>query len=125
LDEFVIMPDHARGIVIIGEGKEKRDLFVGTHGRASLQRRPRSLSSFVAGYNLLSQSGSTSFVARWRSLFGNGGFTTISSATRPTSTGFVRIWPTVPCNGQSLKRTRIMLVGKDAHLCVPTEVSHN
>jgi REP element-mobilizing transposase RayT len=51
LDEFVVMPNHMHGIVIISD-------VVGAHGRAPLQkneikrfyRRPRSLSSFIAGF---------------------------------------------------------------------------
>jgi putative transposase len=57
LDEFVVMPNHLHGIIIINNP-------VGTHGRASLhetnsngvevggplQRKPRSLGAFVAGF---------------------------------------------------------------------------
>jgi Transposase and inactivated derivatives len=49
LDEWIIMPNHVHGIVIITN--------VGAHGRAPLQhdntvlhRKPRSLSSFIAGF---------------------------------------------------------------------------
>ena len=59
LDEFVVMPNHLHGIVIIRESTVKPETqahgHVETHGRASLQRRglhrrPKSISSFVAGY---------------------------------------------------------------------------
>ena len=56
IDEFVIMPNHVHGIVIICD-------IVGAHGRAPLRRaplqndphqpthrKPRSLGSFIAGY---------------------------------------------------------------------------
>jgi REP element-mobilizing transposase RayT len=55
-DQWVIMPNHLHGIVLINPthpvGAHNR---VGAHGRAPLQmgvayRRPRSLSSFVAGF---------------------------------------------------------------------------
>jgi len=46
-DAFIIMPNHIHGIVIL----EKDDiLHVETHGRASLHRSPKSISSFVAGF---------------------------------------------------------------------------
>jgi len=50
-DEFVIMPNHIHGIVIIN--KPHIDIPVETHDRASLQpthRMPKSISSFVAGF---------------------------------------------------------------------------
>lgn len=47
LDDYVIMPNHLHGIVIINDTKR---VPVGTHGRASLHRAPRSLGSFVAGF---------------------------------------------------------------------------
>ena len=50
LDYFIIMPNHIHGIVIINDANNNPDVFVGTHGRASLQRKPRSLGSFVAGF---------------------------------------------------------------------------
>lgn len=66
MDAFVIMPNHVHGIVIIAPPEAPRpitphgyDIRVGTHGRASPQRRveagrplrpPRSLESFVAGF---------------------------------------------------------------------------
>ncbi len=54
LDEFVVMPNHLHGIVIIA-----RDSFVhsgpqsppaGAHSRAPLHRPPRSLGSFISGF---------------------------------------------------------------------------
>jgi putative transposase len=51
LDEYMVMPNHFHGIVIItDEHKHQNKTLVGTHGRASLQRTPRSLSSLVAGF---------------------------------------------------------------------------
>ncbi len=73
LDEFVMMPNHLHAIVIIDKSKvtnmliETDVLHVETHGRASLRveqsnqllqndlqtgfcRKPKSLSSFIAGY---------------------------------------------------------------------------
>jgi len=50
LDEFIVMPNHLHGTIIINETMRNESRFVGTHSRASLQRRPRSLSSLVAGY---------------------------------------------------------------------------
>ncbi|MGR3218205.1 MAG: transposase [Candidatus Anammoxibacter sp.] len=61
LDEFVVMPNHLHGIVIINNDNEKNiglggsgdsgdSDIVETHGRASLRRRPKSISSFAAGY---------------------------------------------------------------------------
>ncbi len=48
LDEFIVMPNHFHGIVII----EKCDVncAVGAHGRAPLHRSPRSVGSFLAGF---------------------------------------------------------------------------
>lgn len=49
IDEFVVMPNHIHGIVVI-----KNDMnTVGAHGRAPLQglyRPPRSLGSLIAGF---------------------------------------------------------------------------
>ncbi len=51
LDEYVIMPNHLHGIIIIKEQlKTKNNATVGTHGRASLQREPKSLGSIIAGF---------------------------------------------------------------------------
>lgn len=62
LDDFVIMPNHLHGIVIIND-TNNNPTSVGTHGRVShinttmradirppLQRKPRSLSSLMAGF---------------------------------------------------------------------------
>ena len=53
LDEFVIMPNHIHGIIAI----QRSSRSVGAHGRAPLpsggaflQRPPRSLGSFLAGF---------------------------------------------------------------------------
>jgi len=46
LDLFVIMPNHMHGIIVIKEGLP----IVGTHSCASLQRKPRSLGSIIAGF---------------------------------------------------------------------------
>jgi putative transposase len=46
LDVFVIMPNHIHGIIVI----EDESLDVGTHSCASLQRKPRSLGSIIAGF---------------------------------------------------------------------------
>ncbi len=56
LDEFIIMPNHFHGIVIIKDiPKTHKENMIGTHGhgthcRASLQRQPRSLGSIIAGF---------------------------------------------------------------------------
>jgi len=44
LDEFIIMPNHLHGIIVI------KETHVGTHSRASLRRQPRSLGSIIAGF---------------------------------------------------------------------------
>ncbi|MDW8289818.1 MAG: transposase [Armatimonadota bacterium] len=59
-DEMVIMPNHLHGIVWIVETAtvgadgcppiDRRPPHGGAHVRAPLQRRPRSLSSFIAGF---------------------------------------------------------------------------
>jgi putative transposase len=49
LDEYVIMPNHLHGIIVIKE-ESKKNTAVGTHSRASLQRKPRSLGSLIAGF---------------------------------------------------------------------------
>jgi putative transposase len=52
IDEFVVMPNHVHGIVVIAENNDFPA--VGAHGRAPLHqpthRKPRSLGSFVAGF---------------------------------------------------------------------------
>ena len=55
LDAYVIMPNHMHGIVILRREDDhiRRDSpqpSVGAHGGAPLQRPPRSLGSFVAGF---------------------------------------------------------------------------
>lgn len=56
LDEFVVMPNHLHGIVVItgDEGAHSVAPLVGAHGRVPLQARlfrpPRSLGAFVAGF---------------------------------------------------------------------------
>ena len=51
LDEYIVMPNHFHGIVIIKyESRISMNDPVGTHGRASLQRKPRSLGSLIAGF---------------------------------------------------------------------------
>lgn len=48
LDEYVIMPNHIHAVVAL---KKTDDIDVEeTHGRVSLQRKPKSISSFIAGY---------------------------------------------------------------------------
>ncbi|MBL8045323.1 MAG: hypothetical protein JNL09_02220 [Anaerolineales bacterium] len=50
LDEWVAMPNHLHGIVVI-KNTDGRDPAVGAHGRAPLLHRPpRSLGSFIAGF---------------------------------------------------------------------------
>jgi REP element-mobilizing transposase RayT len=52
LDEFVVMPNHLHGLVILSEGAG-----VGAHGSAPAgvaTRRPRSLSTLIAGYKAYS-----------------------------------------------------------------------
>ncbi len=62
LDEFIIMPNHLHAIIILNKKNDivSHDSHVETHGRASLQyhqyhrpefyRKPKSISSFIAGY---------------------------------------------------------------------------
>jgi len=47
LDEFIVMPNHLHGVVIITESN-----VVGATGRSPLQRgpRPKSLGAFIAGF---------------------------------------------------------------------------
>ncbi len=49
LDEFVVMPNHVHGVVVINQGRRPK---VGAHGRAPLQfeRKAKSLGSLIAGY---------------------------------------------------------------------------
>ncbi len=44
-DEFIVMPNHLHGIVVIREGEP-----VGAHGHAPLHRAPRSLGTLVGGF---------------------------------------------------------------------------
>ena len=46
LDLFVVMPNHLHGIIVITHS----DGIVEAHGRAPLRRSPRSLGSFIAGF---------------------------------------------------------------------------
>jgi putative transposase len=48
LDAYVIMPNHIHGIIIIND--KSPISIVGTHSRASLRRKPRSLGSIIAGF---------------------------------------------------------------------------
>ena len=55
LDEFIVMPDHFHGIVVINNDHFNGDVgmtghVVGAHGRAPLHREPRSLGSLMAGF---------------------------------------------------------------------------
>ena len=51
LDEFIMMPNHLHGIIVINcEPEIKKQAVVGTHGCASLQRKPRSLGAIIAGF---------------------------------------------------------------------------
>ncbi len=47
MDEFVIMPNHIHGIVVIDGGSNDP---VETNGRSSLHRASKSVSSFLAGF---------------------------------------------------------------------------
>lgn len=53
-DEFVVMPNHAHGIVWIVEDDSRFTVDtghpVGADGRPTLRMKPKSLSSFVAGF---------------------------------------------------------------------------
>jgi len=53
-DAFAIMPNHIHAIVRIDKNdnvnSDNIDVFVETHGRASLHRSPKSISSFIAGF---------------------------------------------------------------------------
>jgi putative transposase len=50
LDEFIIMPNHIHGIIIIKDEPRSCEISVGTHGRASLQRQRRTIGALVAGF---------------------------------------------------------------------------
>jgi putative transposase len=47
LDTFLIMPNHIHGIVVINAYTSS---YVGANGRSPLQMKPKSISSFVAGF---------------------------------------------------------------------------
>jgi len=49
LDAFVIMPNHVHGIVIINDNRHGNGI-VGANGRSPLRMRPKSISSFMAGF---------------------------------------------------------------------------
>jgi len=47
LDQFIVMPNHIHGIVIINKNDNK----LGANSHSPLQRmKPKSISSFIAGY---------------------------------------------------------------------------
>ncbi|MSQ13286.1 MAG: transposase [Dehalococcoidia bacterium] len=51
VDTFVVMPNHLHSIVLFSPTPERSaDKSVGAHGRAPLQRSPKSLGSLVAGF---------------------------------------------------------------------------
>ena len=76
LDEFVVMPNHLHGLVVLKNGINNSAPHAETHGRASLrtiaadkiyhhqnqpqkpkfQRKPKSISSFIAGFKSASTS---------------------------------------------------------------------
>ncbi len=79
LDEYIVMPNHLHAIVIIDNLNINNDLHdlhgthVETHGRASLQspvksnqlnlfRKPKSLSSFIAGFKSIVNSKIDDFI---------------------------------------------------------------
>jgi REP element-mobilizing transposase RayT len=47
LDEFVVMPNHVHGIILICDSVSTQQR---AHGRAPLHRKPKSLGSFIAGF---------------------------------------------------------------------------
>jgi REP element-mobilizing transposase RayT len=53
LDEFIIMPNHLHGVVFIDNGDDvlmEDDAAVGANGRSPLRMKPKSISSFMAGF---------------------------------------------------------------------------
>lgn len=59
LNEWIVMPNHIHGIIIINSPKQSNDGFVGAHSaplpdisvqKGIAYRRPRSLSSFISGF---------------------------------------------------------------------------
>lgn len=71
-DEFVVMPNPIHGIVWIVGHVGATDPRVGEHGRAPLQRSPRSLGAFVAGFTSavtrrINMMRGTAWAALWQS----------------------------------------------------------
>jgi len=82
LDEFVVMPNHLHGLIVLENKMINNGTNVETHGRASLrtiktdkiyhhqnqqtkpefQRKPKSISSFVAGFKSSSKSKVNDFI---------------------------------------------------------------
>jgi len=51
LDNFIVMPNHIHGIVIINETEFiKNDINVGANGHLPLHMKPKSISSFIVGF---------------------------------------------------------------------------
>lgn len=74
LDTYCVMPNHFHGIVIITDNNEQKQNPVGTHGRASLQRKPRSIGSLVAGFKSvvtkrIHEINNTPHIPVWQSRF--------------------------------------------------------
>lgn len=75
LDAFLVMPNHFHGVVVIttpAPPAGRTSGSVGTHGRASLQRAPKSLGSLVAGFKSIvtkriNQLRNTAGVPVWQS----------------------------------------------------------
>jgi putative transposase len=74
LDAYVIMPNHVHAIIVINETRKEDIQCVGTHGRASLRRAPRSLGSLIAGFKAITTKRinmyrQTPFVPVWQGRF--------------------------------------------------------
>jgi len=84
LDEFVIMPNHMHGIVEIKFHRSTNSPIniVGAHGRAPLQRQPKSWDHLLRDSNLLPPNASMNYVTHLAYLFGNAIIMTTSSAMR-------------------------------------------
>ncbi len=72
LDVFEIMPNHLHSIIVIKD--ESSIPKVGTHSCASLQRKPRSLGSILAGFKSaattrINKSRNTPYVPVWQGKF--------------------------------------------------------
>jgi REP element-mobilizing transposase RayT len=72
LDVFEIMPNHLHGIIVIKD--ESSIPKVGTHNCASLQRKPRSLGSIIAGFKSavttrINNTRNTPYVPVWQGKF--------------------------------------------------------